>query len=118
MFGLGEIEVRVKSKWSNKGRERTLDETGGAVAFILWRIAQQGLLNLENEGFQTDTRSQRMDVIAEFLAFLYIWLIANRQKHWMRMSDRHLLPRWHGTWPTPCRRIALMQRGRAITAGH
>ena len=48
MFGLGEIEVRVKSKWSNKGRERTLDETGGAVAFILWRIAQQGLLNLEN----------------------------------------------------------------------
>ena len=62
--------MRVKSKWSNKGRERTLDEVGGAAAFILWRIAQQGLLNLENEGFQTDTRSQRMDVIAEFLAFL------------------------------------------------
>jgi hypothetical protein len=62
--------VRVKSKWSNKGRERTLDEIGGAAAFILWRIAQQGLLNLENEGFQTNTRSQRMDVIAEFLAFL------------------------------------------------
>jgi len=62
--------VRVKSKWSNKGKERTLFETGGATAFILWRIAQQGLLNLENEGFQTDTRSQRMDVIAEFLAFL------------------------------------------------
>ena len=62
--------MRVKSKWSNKGRERTLDETGGAVAFILWRIAQQGLLNLENEGFQTESRSQRMDVIAEFLAFL------------------------------------------------
>jgi hypothetical protein len=66
----GGIEVRVKSKWSNKGRERTLDETGGAAAFILWRIAQQGLLNLENEGFQTESRSQRMDVIAEFLAFL------------------------------------------------
>ena len=62
--------MRVKSKWSNKGKERTLFETGGATAFILWRIAQQGLLNLENEGFQTDTRSQRMDVIAEFLAFL------------------------------------------------
>ncbi|MDB4409521.1 hypothetical protein N9235_01760 [Gammaproteobacteria bacterium] len=62
--------MRVKSKWSNKGRQRTLFETGGAAAFILWRIAQQGLLNLENEGFQTDTRSQRMDVIAEFLAFL------------------------------------------------
>ena len=64
------ILVRVKSKWSNKGRERSIFEVGGAAAFILWRIAQQGLLNLENEGFQTDTRSQRMDVISEFLAFL------------------------------------------------
>ena len=62
--------MRVKSKWSNKGRERSLDEIGSAAAFILWRIAQQGLLNLENEGFETVSRSQRMDVIAEFLAFL------------------------------------------------
>jgi hypothetical protein len=73
-----EMVVRVKSKWSNKGRERTLDEIGSAAAFILWRIAQQGLLNLENEGFQTDTRSQRMDVIAEFIAFLLH--LADRKK--------------------------------------
>jgi len=64
------VVVRVKSKWSNKGRARTLEEIGGAAAFILWRIAQQGLLNLENENFQTDTRAQRIDVITEFLAFL------------------------------------------------
>jgi len=62
--------VRVKSKWNIKDRVRTLEEVGGAAAFILWRIAQQGLLNLENEGFQTDTRAQRIDVITEFLAFL------------------------------------------------
>jgi hypothetical protein len=62
--------VRVKSKWSNKGRERSLDEIGGAAAFILWRIAQQGTLNLENEGFQTDTNAQRLDIIAEYLALL------------------------------------------------
>ncbi|MCK5308072.1 MAG: hypothetical protein KAJ73_05620 [Zetaproteobacteria bacterium] len=62
--------MRVKSKWNKKDRVRTLEEVGGAVAFILWRIAQQGLLNLENEGFQTDTREQRIDVITEFLAFL------------------------------------------------
>jgi hypothetical protein len=40
------------------------------MAFILWRIAQQGTLNLENEGFQTDSNAQRLDVITEFLAFL------------------------------------------------
>ena len=62
--------MRVKSKWNNKGRARTLEEIGGAAAFILWRIAQQGLLNLENENFQTDTRAQRLDVITEFLAVL------------------------------------------------
>lgn len=61
--------MRVKSKW-NREREHSLHEIGGAAAFILWRIAQQGVLNLENEGFQTDTNTQRLDVMAEFLAFL------------------------------------------------
>lgn len=65
-----EVAVRVKSKWNKKDRQRSLGEIGGAAAFILWRIAQQGLLNLENENFQTDTRAQRIDVITEFLAFL------------------------------------------------
>jgi len=62
--------VRVKSRWNNRKREHSLTEIGGAAAFILWRIAQQGTLNLENEGFQTDTNAQRLDVMAEFLAFL------------------------------------------------
>lgn len=62
--------MRVKSKWNLKDKQRSLSETGGAMAFILWRIAQQGVLNLENEGFQTDTNAQRLDIIAEFLAFL------------------------------------------------
>ena len=82
-----EIAVRVKSKWSNKGRERTLDEVGGAAAFILWRIAQQGLLNLENEGFQTESRSQRMDVIAEFLAFL-VHLADRKQAEALDANER------------------------------
>jgi len=62
--------MRVKSKWNIKDRERTLAEIGGAAAFILWRIAQQGTLNLENEGFQTDSNAQRLDVMSEFLTFL------------------------------------------------
>jgi len=62
--------MRLKSKWNLKEKERSLAETGGAVAFILWRIAQQGVLNLENEGFQTDSNAQRLDVMGEFLGFL------------------------------------------------
>jgi hypothetical protein len=62
--------VRIKSRWKDKGRKRSLEEIGGALAFIEWRIAGQALLNLENEGFQTDTQSQRLDVLQEICAFL------------------------------------------------
>lgn len=62
--------MRVKSRWNKKDRQHSLTEIGSAAAFILWRIAQQGVLNLENEGFQTDTNAQRLDVMAEFVAFL------------------------------------------------
>lgn len=63
------MRIRVKSKWNDKKRERTPTEVGSALAFNLWRIAGANVLNLENEGFQTDTQSQRLDVIAELVAF-------------------------------------------------
>ena len=71
--------MRVKSRWNAKGKERKPEEITSALAFTAWRIAQQGCLNLENEGFETDTHGQRIDVMAEFLAFLLHYL------------DRHLL---------------------------
>ena len=62
--------VRIKSRWKDKDKERSLEELAGALAFIEWRIAGAALLNLENEGFQTDSQSQRLDVLQEFCAFL------------------------------------------------
>jgi hypothetical protein len=62
--------VRIKSRWNQKERARSIQETASALGFIMWRIAQNALLSLENEGFQTDTQVQRLDVIEEFLAFL------------------------------------------------
>lgn len=62
--------MRIRSRWNVKGKERSLEEVAGAVAFIEWRIAGQALLNLENEGFQTDTQLQRLDVLQEICAFL------------------------------------------------
>lgn len=63
------MKIRVKSKWNDKDRERSAGEIGSALAFNLWRIAGANVLHLENEGFQTDTYNQRLDVIAELLAF-------------------------------------------------
>lgn len=62
--------ARLKSGWNQRGRERTLEDIGGAISFNLWQIAGQGVLDLENEGFQTDTQSQRLDVLSEYAAFL------------------------------------------------
>jgi hypothetical protein len=62
--------ARVKGGWNQRDRGRSLDEIGSAISFNIWQIAGQGVLELENEGFQTDTRSQRLDVLAEYAAYL------------------------------------------------
>ncbi|MDT8387190.1 MAG: hypothetical protein RQ736_06720 [Thiogranum sp.] len=62
--------MRIRSKWNARSKARSLEEVAGALAFIEWRIAGQTLLNLENEGFQTDTQGQRLDVLQELCAFL------------------------------------------------
>ena len=61
--------MRIKSRWSKKGKTHTIEEIAGAVAFIVWRIAGNSLLSLENNDFQTDTHEQRLKIIAEFLIF-------------------------------------------------
>lgn len=62
--------VRIRSRWNDKGKARSLEDNAGALAFIEWRIAAATLLNLENEGFQTDSQAQRLDVLEELCAFL------------------------------------------------
>ena len=71
------MAIRLKTKWSNKDRERSPKELASALAFTIWRIGMEGVLNLENEGFQTESQSQRMDITAEYMAFL------------IHMSDRN-----------------------------
>ncbi len=61
---------KLKRGWSDKGKDRSLQDIGGAISFNIWQISGQGVLDLENAGFQTDTHSQRLDVIAEFTAYL------------------------------------------------
>ncbi len=64
------MQIRIKNKWNNKGKERTPEETGSVLSFNFWKIASANVMHMENEGFQTDTHFQRLDVIAEFTAFL------------------------------------------------
>lgn len=61
--------MRVKSKWNRKDKTHTVEEIGAALAYIAFRIAQNGVLTLENNDYQTDTQEQRLRIIAEFLYF-------------------------------------------------
>ena len=61
--------MRVKSKWSRKDKTHSVEEIAGALAFIAWRIASNGVLNMENQEYETSTQGQRLDIIAEFLCF-------------------------------------------------
>lgn len=61
--------ARLKTKWNLKDRQRTDSQTGSVVAVNIWRLACENVLNLENEGFETTTQAQRLDLIAEFCAF-------------------------------------------------
>ena len=62
--------MRIKTRWAKKNKERSLEELASALGFTVWRIVAARLLNLENEEYQTDTQSQRLDVMAEMIAFL------------------------------------------------
>jgi len=64
------MKIRIKNKWNDKDKERTPEEIGSVLSFNFWKIASANVMHMENEGFQTDTHFQRLDVIAEFTAFL------------------------------------------------
>ncbi len=62
--------ARIKTGWSNTKKVRSLEDVSSAISFNIWQFSGQGLLDLENEGFQTDSGSQRLDVITEYAAYL------------------------------------------------
>ncbi|MDQ7016751.1 MAG: hypothetical protein Q9O24_10465 [Gammaproteobacteria bacterium] len=62
--------MRVKTRWNQKDRDRSTEHVATAIGIAIWKIGQTALLEIENEGFQTDTQCQRLDVLAEFSAFL------------------------------------------------
>jgi len=62
--------ARLKRSWNFRDKDRSMKDIGSAISFNIWQISSSGLLELENEGFQTDSRSMRLDVVCEFAAYL------------------------------------------------
>lgn len=63
------MALRIKSHWHDADADRSPDETGGALAFIAWRLAKDKAINLHGQDFVYVDDRQRLDVIIEYLVF-------------------------------------------------
>lgn len=64
------MRMRLKSKWREKDRVRSLQDNAVALAANLWRIAVTCARNLHEKEFEYDSDEQRLGVVREYLAFL------------------------------------------------
>lgn len=71
--------MRVKSKWHNKQREKSVEEIAGVAAFNAWRIGQDTVNKMYSDGFNFRSNEQILDVIGEFAVFFV--LMADRWVH-------------------------------------
>ena len=66
----GSKAMRIKSHWFKSERPKAVAEIAGAVAFIVWRVAQQVLRNMRRADFEINAGPQYFDFLAEWLIFL------------------------------------------------
>ncbi len=62
--------MRTKKSWNQKTRERSVEQMANAICSTIWKLAQNVILTLENDDFETHTHSQRMDVMEEVACYL------------------------------------------------
>lgn len=68
--------MRVKARWhqtkrdGNQNKAKSLEEIAGALAFSCWRIAGNSVVEIENQGYHTESSNDRLRIVAEYLAFL------------------------------------------------
>jgi hypothetical protein len=82
------MRMRLKSRWRDKGRERSLEDNAVALASNLWRIALTCAKNLHEQQFVYQSDDQRLGVIREYLAFL-VHLSDRLAARDMDEDDRH-----------------------------
>jgi hypothetical protein len=62
--------MRIKSHWFKDDKPKSAGEIAGAVAFIVWRVAQNALKRMRVAQFDIDPGPQFFAFSSEFLVFL------------------------------------------------
>lgn len=90
---------RIKDRWHNSTpddserkvlTEKSLKDQASALAFIQWRTALNGAINLHDEDFRYDDDQQRIGVITEYLAF-QIQLVDRLCSEFLEDAERETL---------------------------
>jgi len=102
------MAVRIKTRWHRSsrsrknieagGREKTMDELAGVVAFNIWKVAQNLFSHMEKEGFRFSRDEQAIGVIVETVAFLlqvadrmvYEYFSDDERREFVTSAARHL----------------------------
>ena len=71
--------MRIKSQWFKSDREKSPEEIAGAMAFTVWRIADNALRNTRKANFEIAIGAQYFLFLTEFLVFLV--QVADRIAH-------------------------------------
>jgi hypothetical protein len=68
--------MRIKSHWFKDDKPKSVEQVAGAVAFIVWRVAQNALKRMRVAQFDIDPGPQYFSFSSEFLVFLV--MVADR----------------------------------------
>jgi hypothetical protein len=64
------MTIRIKNQWFNAEKPKSARETASAVAFIVWRVAQNMLKQMREAKFDIDVGPQYFAFMREVLVFL------------------------------------------------
>lgn len=62
--------MRIKSRWHDKTRPKSLEQIAGAMGFNIWKMASTTANKMYNDGFNFRDNAQLLDVIGEYVMFL------------------------------------------------
>jgi len=62
--------MRIKSRWHKSGQSKSMQQVASAMAFIVWRVAQNALKRMRNEQYDIDPGPQYFAFLGELLIFL------------------------------------------------
>lgn len=64
------MAVRIRSRFHESRRTRTMAELASVVAMLAWKLSQETIRNMRAAGFDIDIGRQYFDLVCEHLAFM------------------------------------------------